>query len=253
MNDDKARLFTALHIAGNPLVLFNIWDVGSARAVEAAGARAIATASHAVAEAQGFADGEKLPLSDAIANLRRIVAATDLPVTIDLESGYGRTPDAVAAAVFAAIEAGAVGFNLEDQIIGGEGLYPVDEQSDRVAAARGAAERAGVPAYINARTDLFLKGGPDAGREGLLDEALARGRAYKEAGASGLFVPGLADEGLIARLCRESALPVNIFMRAGGLDSKRLAALGVARLSYGPGAHKIAMKAVEDAARAAFS
>lgn len=251
--NDKARLFTALHRPGDPVVLYNVWDVGSARAVEAAGAKAIATASHAVAAAQGYEDGENIPLGDALANLGRIIAATQLPVTFDLESGYGRGAASVGASFAAALEAGAIGCNLEDQIIGGNGLYPVEDQAARIAAAREAADRAGVSAYINARTDVFLKAGQRPREGALLDEVLERGRAYAAAGASGLFVPGLADDALIARLCSESPLPVNIFQREGGMPARRLAELGVARISHGPGPHRTMIKALEDAARAVFA
>lgn len=251
--DEKAKNFAALHRPGDPVILYNVWDVGSARAVATAGAKAIATASHAVAAANGFDDGEAIPLGDAIANLARIVAAAELPVTLDLESGYGRTPDAVGDALTAALDAGAVGCNLEDQIIGRKGLYDIDDQAARLEAAREAASRGGVDAFINARTDVFLKVGREAHDEAMLDAALERGRAYAAAGASGLFVPGLGDEALIGRLCRESPFPVNIFKREGGPGVRRLAELGVARISYGPGPHRATMAALEGAAREAFA
>ena len=197
MDDQRSRAeaFRRLHVAGDPLVLFNAWDAGSARAVEAAGARAIATGSWSVAAANGYEDGEALPLDLAIANLERIVRAVSLPVTIDLESGYGTRPAAVAESVTRALKAGAIGFNLEDGVIGGESLYPVQDQSARIRAARAAADRMSIPAYINARTDIFLNA--DAARHDatMLDAALQRAAAYAAAGGTGFFVPGLVDAG----------------------------------------------------------
>ncbi len=250
---DRATMFNALHLKGRPVVLFNVWDAGTAMAVARAGARALATGSWSVAEAHGFRDGETLPRELALANLRRIAGAVDLPVTVDLESGYGGSPDAVAETVTRAIEAGAIGFNLEDQIIGQTGLYAVAEQAARVHAARAAVDRTGIPAYVNARTDLFLKAEPADHDDKLLDAALQRADAYRAVGASGFFAPGLVDDGLIGRLCAACALPVNILMRPGAPPTQRLAALGVARVSFGPAPYRLAMRVIEDAAREALS
>ena len=250
---ERATTFKALHVPGDPIVLFNIWDAGTARAVARAGAKAIATGSWSVAGAHGYDDGELLPFDVALANLREIVAVVDLPVTVDLESGYGALPESVAATVTQALNAGAIGFNLEDQVIGTEALYSVPDQASRVRAARGTADKLAIPAYVNARTDLFLKADPAAHTEELLEMALERGDAYADAGASGFFAPGLIDESLIAKLCRACPLPVNILMRPNAPPSKRLAELGVARISYGPGPYRLAMQLIEDAARRAHS
>jgi 2-methylisocitrate lyase-like PEP mutase family enzyme len=250
---ERATTFKALHVRGAPIVLFNIWDAGTARAVARAGAKAIATGSWSVAGAHGYDDGELLPFEVAIANLREIVAAVDLPVTIDLESGYGALPEAVAQTVAKALQAGAIGFNLEDQIIGTDALYSVPDQASRVRAARAAADKLGIPAYINARTDLFLNADPTAHAEELLDMALLRADAYAAAGASGFFAPGLIDESLIGRLCKACPLPVNILMLANAPSSRRLAELGVARISHGPAPYELAMQLIEDAARRAQS
>jgi 2-methylisocitrate lyase-like PEP mutase family enzyme len=255
MSDQRsdAETFRRLHVAGDPLVLFNAWDAGSARAVAAAGARAIATGSWSVAAAHGYPDGEALPLELAIANLERIVRAVELPVTIDLESGYGARPAAVAESFTRALRAGAVGCNLEDRVIGGDALYTVDEQSARIRAARAAADRISVAAFINARTDVFLK--VDASRHdgALLDAALERAAAYAAAGASGLFVPGLVDAELIGRLCTASPLPVNVMVLPTLPTRGVLARLGVARISHGPGPYRAAMHFLEEAAREAFA
>jgi 2-methylisocitrate lyase-like PEP mutase family enzyme len=239
---DRAASFRSLHVPGEPVVLFNVWDAGSAKAVAGAGARAIATGSWSVAAAHGYEDGEKLPFELALANLERIVAAVDLPVTIDLESGYGRSPDAVGEAAAKAIASGAVGFNLEDRVIGEKGLYSIEDQSARIRAARAAAERAGIPAFINARTDVFLKADPAAHAPDHVEEALQRAAAYLQAGASGLFVPGLVREDLIAAVCARSPLPVNVMVQAATPPPTRLAEIGVARISHGPGPYRQALR-----------
>jgi 2-methylisocitrate lyase-like PEP mutase family enzyme len=249
---DRAATFASLHRPGEPLILFNAWDPGSARTIADSGASAIATGSWSVAAAFGFEDGEALPLSLAIDNLARIAAAVDLPVTVDLEGGYGDTPEAVAAAAAQAIAAGAVGCNFEDRKVGGEGLHPVGDQAKRIAAMRAAADAAGVAFFINARTDYFLQAKRD-GHEALLGSAIERARVYADAGASGFFVPGLMDEALIERACAESPLPVNIMAFEGVPSAARLAALGVARVSHGPGPYRLAMRALADAARKVYA
>jgi 2-methylisocitrate lyase-like PEP mutase family enzyme len=249
MNADwetKARTFAALHVPGAPLILYNVWDAGSAAIVAEAGAKAIATGSWSVAAAHGFADGEKMPLDLAVANLERIVAAVDLPVTIDLEGGYG---DAAAAAARVR-RAGAVGCNIEDRVVGGEGLFPAERHAARLAALR---EAAGPGFFINARCDVFLKAPKEAHDEALLDEAMARGAAYAEAGADGLFLPGLVDEALIGAACARSPLPVNIMVWPGTPPLRRLAALGVARISHAGAPWRAAMDALAEGARRAHA
>ncbi|TAK39073.1 MAG: isocitrate lyase/phosphoenolpyruvate mutase family protein [Lysobacteraceae bacterium] len=245
---ELARQFQALHIPGNPLILFNAWDVGSARAVADAGARAIATGSWSVAAAHGYEDGERIPLELAMANLRRIVAALPLPVTVDLETGYGAAPQVVADTVADAIEAGAVGCNLEDSFAADGSLRRAEEQAARLAAARKVADKAGLAFFINARTDVFFQKPADAHDAAMVDAALERARAYADAGASGLFVPGLVSETLIERLVKESPLPVNIMASAAAPARVRLAELGVARISHGPGPYRGAMRWLTDAA-----
>lgn len=249
----KAEQFQALHIPGKPLILFNIWDPGSAKAVAAAGAPALATGSWSVANANGFADGEDLPLSTAIDNLRRIVKATDLPVTVDLESGYGETPAKVGETVSQAIEAGAIGCNLEDSFPADGTLREAADQADRVRSARRAADAANIPFFINARTDVFFQRTGEPHNAAMIDAVMARASLYAKAGASGLFVPGLADIALIERLARMSPLPLNIMAGAKTPPLSELARSGVARVSHGPGPYLLAMKALEEAARSAMS
>jgi 2-methylisocitrate lyase-like PEP mutase family enzyme len=247
---DRHAAFAALHVPGRPVVLVNAWDAGSAAALAKAGAPAIATASWAVAAAHGFRDGEQLPRDLAMANLARIVAAVgELPVSADLEAGYGAGPDGVGETVALAVAAGAVGCNLEDADPATGAVRPLDEAAARIAAARAAA---GADFFINARTDLFLTSAADA-HAGHMDAAIARAHAFAAAGASGLFAPGLAEPGLIARLAEASPLPLNLMAVPGLPPTPELARLGVARISHGPGAWRAAMAALRDYAAAAYA
>jgi 2-methylisocitrate lyase-like PEP mutase family enzyme len=246
---EKAEHFRTLHVPGRPLVLFNIWDPGSAKAVAAAGAHAIATGNWSVANANGYADGERVPLDFAINNLLRIVQAVDLPVTVDLESGYGKNPTAVGQAVDRTIQAGAIGCNLEDSFPETGDLREVAEQVQRIKHARKAADGANVSYFINARTDVFLQPSHREHDDAALADVLKRARAYADAGANGLFIPGLTDEAWIARLAAASPLPLNIMVGENTPSLIKLAQLGVARVSHGPGPYLAMMKKLEQAAR----
>jgi methylisocitrate lyase len=247
----KAEEFKALHVPGKPLVLLNIWDAGSAKAAAAAGGKAIATSSWSVANANGFADGERISLPLAIDILRRIVGATDLPVTVDLESGYGDTAELVGETVLLAIDAGAVGCNLEDSFPTKGTLREAVDQADRIRRARQAADTTNIRFFINARTDVFFQRPLEQHDEAMVVEAVTRARAYADAGADGLFAPGLSDIALIARLAEASPLPLNIMVSDTTPPLRALAQHGVARVSHGPRPYLMAMKAVEEAARAA--
>ncbi len=247
----KPDLFQALHVSGDPVVLFNVWDPGSAGIVQSAGAKAIATGSWPVAAAHGFADGENIPLPMLLDNLTRIVAAVDLPVSSDIEGGYSATPKGVADTVAQVVKTGAVGFNFEDQIVGGQGLYDLETQIARVAGAREGADRAGSNIFLNARTDLFLKAKPEDHAEHL-DAALERAQAFATAGADGFFAPGLIDEGLIKQLCADCPLPVNIIALPNAPAASTLADLGVARISHGPVPYRKMAAWLEEQARAAI-
>ncbi|WP_257387487.1 isocitrate lyase/PEP mutase family protein [Tahibacter caeni] len=249
----QAQAFRSLHQPGTPLVLFNIWDAGSAKAVAAAGAPALATGSWSVAAANGYADGERIPLETALANLRRIVASTPLPVTFDLESGYGDGAGDVGRTIAAAIAAGAVGCNLEDSFPTDGSLRPLDQAAARIAAARAAADASGIPFFINARTDVFFQQKAEAHDAATVAAAVERAKAYAAAGADGIFVPGLVDARLIADVVRASPLPVNVMVMPATPARAELAAAGVARISYGPGPYLAAMKAVQDAAAALYA
>jgi 2-methylisocitrate lyase-like PEP mutase family enzyme len=228
---DKAGLFASLHQPGNPLFLYNIWDAGGAKAIADAGAPAIATGSMSMALAHGYEDGQNIPFELVLAVVDRICRAVDLPVTVDFEGGYADSLDGLAENASKLTSAGAIGINFEDQVVGGAGLYAISAQCDRISAIRTAAP----DLFINARTDLFLQERDVSRQAGLVDAAIARAKAYAEAGASGFFVPGLTDLGLIARVCDGVDLPVNV-MRTGAAPSvSDLASTGVARISSGPG------------------
>ena len=250
--NEKAASFRALHVPGQPLVLFNIWDPGSAKAVTEAGAKAIATGSWSVANANNFADGERIPLDLAIANLARIVNSIDLPVTVDLESGYGADPEAVGHAVTRTIEAGAIGCNLEDSFPESGKLRGIVDQIARIEHARKAAVAAGIPYFINARTDVFFQKPAAAHDISMLAEALERASAYSNAGADCLFVPGLIDRALIARLVEASPLPINVMVGDNTPSRTALAQMGVVRVSHGPGPYLAMMNMLEQAAHAAL-
>jgi len=247
----KADLFRGLHVPGKPLILFNVWDAGSAKAVAKAGAKAIATSSWSVADANGFADGENIPLTVAIANLRRILAVTDLPVTVDLESGYGVTPEEVGGSIALAIEAGAVGCNLEDSFPASGTLREVDDQCARIRHARQIADTTRIAFFLNARTDVFFQNPTGRDEEEMLQEAIKRARAYAEAGADGLFAPGLQEIASIGRLAEASSLPLNIMVSDITPPARVLAEHGVARISHGPRPYLLAMKSLGEAGRGA--
>jgi 2-methylisocitrate lyase-like PEP mutase family enzyme len=241
------EIFAALHVPGDPVILYNIWDVGSALAVVAAGAKALATGSHPVADANGFPDGQKVPMEFAFANAKRIVDAVEVPLTVDFESAYSADPDEGAANVARLKATGAVGCNFEDQVIGGEGLHPLDLQAKRIAAIRAAV---GDDFYINARTDLFLK--TQTYDDALVEQVVERGKAFADAGASGFFVPRLAEPKQIERVVRKVPLPLNLIAFPGAPDKKLWADAGVARISHGPFPHRALMATLTEMARAAI-
>ncbi len=250
---EHVNLFKKLHIKGNPLILFNIWDSGSARALQEVDAKALATGSWSVAAAHGFQDGEKLPLDLVLANLMRIVAGVNLPVTLDFEGGYGKSPAEVRDNVAKVIQAGAVGINFEDRIVPGRDLYSVEDQCARIQGIRQAAKDAAIPIFLNARTDIFLKVPSAEHQDAHLEEAIHRASEYANAGADGFFAPGLKNAKYIEKLCELSAMPVNILVLADTPSTKQMAELGVARISYGPGPYRLAMDALKEAGRAALS
>jgi len=241
---EKAAELRRLHTAPELLLLVNVWDVITARVVaDIPGTKALATASHSVAAAHGYPDGEQIPRDLMITAVGRIAAAVDLPVTADLEAGYG---DA-GATVSRAIDVGIVGANLEDQ------LRPLPDAVIAVQAAVAAGERAGVPFVLNARTDAFLKAGEKDPRVVLAD-AIERGRAYLDAGASTFFAPGKLDEPTVTALV-EALGPqrLNVIGVPGSLRLDTLQRLGVARVSYGPWSQNVALTALASLAEEVYS
>ena len=244
----KFETFAALHVPGDPVILYNIWDVGSALAVVAAGAKALATGSHPVADANGWPDGQQVPIEFAFANAKRIVDAVEVPLTVDFEGAYSTEPEEGGANVARLKGTGAVGCNFEDQVIGGEGVHPLDLQVRRIAAIRRAV---GSDFYLNARTDLFLK--TQTYDDALVDQVVERGKAFADAGASGFFVPRLADPKQIERLVREVPLPLNVIAFPGAPDKGVWSDAGVARISHGPFPHRALMANLTEMARSAIS
>jgi 2-methylisocitrate lyase-like PEP mutase family enzyme len=245
----KAAEFHALHVRGRPVILYNIWDAGGAKAVADAGAKAVATGSWSVATAHGYEDREAVPMALVEQIARQIVLSVDLPVTIDFEGAYATSPEQVADNAARIMTLGAVGINFEDQIVGGDGLYDIAQQCRRISAIRRKADELGISFFVNAWTDVFLKASDVAKHDALMSEAKNRAVAYCEAGASGFFVPGLIEEELIAELCISCPLPVNVMVLDGAPSNERLAELGVARISYGPRPYKAAMARLREAAR----
>ena len=226
-----AEKLRALHAAG-VLMLPNAWDAGSAAMIALAGVQAIATTSGGIAWSLGHADGQRLTRAEMIERVGEIVAAVTIPVTADIEGGYGPGPEDVAVTVEAVIAAGAVGVNIEDSRAPGGPLFDPAEQAARIQAARAASVSAGLPElFINARTDVFLYG--IGVRQARLDHVLARSFAYAKTGADSLFVPGLTDLQVINELAEASPLPVNVMAGPGAPPVAELAAAGVRRVSTG--------------------
>lgn len=247
MTNDKAKAFGALHQKGNPIVIFNAWDAGTAKAIAAGGAQAIGTSSWAVAAAHGYKDGENLPLETLLQVAARIVATVDLPVSVDFEGGYADDDARLADNVRRLIEIGAIGINFEDRVVKGQGLYPIERQARRIEAIR---KVAGSALFINARTDTFFQ---EAASEKTVASALERARAYAAAGASGFFVPALVDERFIGQICEQTTLPVNVMMTSKAPAPARLAELGVSRISYGTMPYVSAMEKLQQEAAEALS
>ena len=236
---DRAAGLLRLHTAPELLVMVNVWDVISATVVaDSPGCRALATASHSIAASYGYPDGERIPLDLMIDAVGRIAAAVDVPVSADLEAGYGDPGETTRRA----IGVGVVGANLEDQ------MRPLPEAVAAVEAVVRAGAAEGVPFVLNARTDAFLRAG-DRDREEVLADAVQRGRAFLDAGAACVFVPGLLDEATVQRLIEGlGERRVSVIAVPGSPPQSVLAELGVARVSYGPWTQRVALTALADTA-----
>jgi 2-methylisocitrate lyase-like PEP mutase family enzyme len=228
MNQDqiqRAETFRKLHHSGKILVLLNIWDAASARIFEMAGAPAVATTSSGLAAANGYPDGQHIPVDQLVSAVRRITRVVKIPVSVDLEKGFGRDGAQVRETVRLIAEAGAIGMNIED------GTEPSALLVEKIKAIRAYAHESGVPLFINARTDVFLRGigEPDT----RFDETIRRIESYAAAGADNAFVPGVIDPNVIGRIAKASKLPLNVMFSPGLPPIADLQALGVARLSIG--------------------
>ena len=219
----QATTFKQLHAGPQILVLPNAWDAASAALMEDAGAQAVATSSAAVAWAHGYADGDLLPVPTLLAAIGEIARVLKVPLTADIEGGYSDDLETLSETVRGVIDAGAVGINLED------GVRDPALQARKIEAVRKAADQAGAGLFVNARTDVYLRG--LAQGEAALAETLRRAELYRAAGADGIFVPGPVDEALLGTLAREIALPLNVMGRGGAPSAARLQTLGVRRLS----------------------
>lgn len=242
--------FAAMHVRGEPLILCNIWDAGSAKIAVTAGAEALATGSSALAGSLGFEDAQEIPFDLLIGAVMQILAVSDLPLTVDFEAGYAADAEGVARNAKRLADLGVVGCNFEDQVIGGQGLVETGRQSKLMEAV------AASGLFVNARTDIFLerlRAGENANDPDLLSGALERAAAYADAGARSFFVPGLSDSTLIAVMCEKSPLPVNVMQLPDMANNAALAELGVARISYGPGPWRSAMEHFRGIAAGALS
>jgi 2-methylisocitrate lyase-like PEP mutase family enzyme len=236
MNTDAARadLLRSLHVPGDPLIVTNVWDAASARAVaSAAGVQALATASHSISEARGVPDGEGLTVDEALDAAGIIVRAVDLPVSVDFERGYSPDAAGVEANARRLAETGAAGLNIEDSLDGST-MRALAEQVERVAAVRAGGDAAGVPLVINARVDALRRGET-------IDEAIGRANAYLAAGGDVAFMLGLDTADLVARAVAEIDGPVSVIAKAGYLPLAQLADLGIARVSFGNGPHSLTL------------
>src|SRR5512139_167738 len=240
-NSDSARVFGALHQSGLS-ILPNAWDAGSARLIELAGAKAIATSSAAVAWAHGYPDGEAIPSETLLATLRAIARVVSIPVSADIEAGYAS--DAAAAGAFATriVDAGAVGVNVED------GTGAPELLAAKIERIKEAGAKAGVALWVNARVDVYLRRLKEG--EAAYEETIIRGCRYREAGADSIFVPAVAEEALLARLVRDVVLPLNVLAWPGVPPADRLRELGVRRLSAGAGIARFVLNNVQAMAKA---
>lgn len=256
MNDQvtKAKQFADLHIKSNPIIIYNAWDGGSAKTIASAGAKAIATGDHPVGFAHGYNNDnfDEFSFDSYLGTIKDIARAIDLPFSVDISNGEGLDIAGLQSRIVQLLEIGIIGINFEDRLDDSTGVKPLDEQIERIEAIRTAADNYGVPLFINARSDLFVTGS-SASPDELLQEAIKRAQAYKEAGANGFFVPGLMDIDLIHKLCDAIELPVNIIRLPGAPETAELKQAGVSRISYGPVVQMETMAWLKDKASQVFT
>ena len=245
---EKADQFRKLHHSGKMLVLPNIWDALGAILLESLGYRAVATASAAVAWANGYNDGENIPFDDLLATLKKITSLVNIPVTADIESGYADNDIQLRENIKRLIEAGIVGINIEDTDKKSRNIHTIEAQCNKIRLIKKVADEVGIPVFINARTDGFLHGELFATPVAQFEEIVKRGLAYKEAGADCFFPIALKQKEDIEQLVTLLKMPINIITIPGVPDLKILSKAGVARVSLGPSFLKIAVKAMKNIA-----
>ncbi len=248
VQQQKARAFRNLHFSKSLLILPNIWDPLGASLLEDLGYPAIATASASIAYSHGVPDGENVKFIDLLVLMKKISDSVSIPVTADIESGYSNTEEEVRENIKQVIETGVVGINIEDYDLKNKKLFPIDVHCKRLAIVRQTADALGIPLFINARTDIYVKGTQWVSPEEKWEETCNRGKAYLEAGADGIYPITMNKQEDIARLVSALSCPVNILAIPGIPDLKTLKEIGVARLSLGPGFLKVAIRAMKQAA-----
>lgn len=239
----KAQRFAELHAGGKPFILANAWDAASARIFEKAGFSAIGTTSAGIAASRGYRDGQKIPLNEMLDNVKQVLSAVSLPVSVDIEAGFGETEEEVVGTIAQLVALGVVGINLEDGT--GDPLFPlysIDQQVKKIAAIR----REFPTLWIYTRIDAFYLGLPD--KEKALGDTIERARAYLDAGANSIFVV-VDDRELIAKLTKEISAPINVLASAKLPSMQELQELGVARVSLGSGPMRAALGLLEEIAQ----
>lgn len=241
----KAQVLLALHTTGRLLILPNIWNPIGARILEAKGYPAVATASAAVSASLGYEDGERIKRSTLIEVLKRIAGSVDVPVTADIESGYGRTLPKLEETIHQVLDAGVVGINIEDSFEEGHALRPIEAQCKRMAKIREAADRRGIHLVINARIDSFLSDSFTT-NEARIEEAVVRAKSYAEAGADCIYPIGPGDSATVTELRRRIATPINILASSKAVSLSELQAIGINRVSFGPNIFRSCLKKFVD-------
>jgi len=244
---DNAKLFNRLHHNGKLLVLPNVWDPLGAILLESLGYTAVATASASIAFSNGYADGENISFKDLLEILKKIVHSVKIPVTADIESGYATTMSMLSKNIKRLIDAGIAGINIEDSDHNDAKIISVNAQCKKISSIRNTASKMGVPLFINARTDIYLKANNLSADEKLA-ETIRRGKAYKDAGADGLYPIFIKEKAGIESIIKEVGLPVNILLLPEIPGFETLKTMGVARISLGPGFLKIAINAMKNVA-----
>lgn len=252
MMEENYEKLKMMHQGNEALVLYNCWDVASARAIQAGGAKVMATSSYAIAGALGVEDGEHLTFAEMVEVISRIAKNVAVPLTVDIEGGYARNSEELGQNIEQLINIGVAGVNVEDQLIGttSPALCNTEEHCDKIKIIKQTATKLNTDIFVNARTDIFFQGQEET--EALVNEAIERTKAYAKAGADSIFIPGLLSPRLIRAFVQKSPLPVNVMLMDGMISVKELQEIGVKRISYGPNSYFQANLAIQQAAEKIF-